>query len=859
MRDLLKSFVYCRRALPGLGAPDNLSPQSLCAGRCTNACHASFIAQNTAVQNVPVARGLASWLRYLMGLMLVVMSFSAAALNCATPGKDGPGGTLSGVINRYWPGSSSTSNTINLGSSIGNGLGISTGDLLLVIQMQDAAIESQKDDDSYGNNVKGDPASGSTFLYSSGLYEFVRATSNVGIGGGPVTFVGGGGAGLLNAYTSTGQSRFQVVRVPQYTTASIGSSPLTAVAWNGSAGGVLAFDVAGQLTLLAGATVNVNGLGFRGGAARQLSGGAGSRTDYRTSAGVNNNGSKGEGIAGTPRYVNNSGTDMVFGTLVDNLDEGYPSGSHARGAPGNAGGGATDGNPAANDQNTGGGGGSNAGEGGKGGNGWSSASPTGGFGGFGYSSSLTPARLFLGGGGGSGTTNNGTGSPGAGFATSGAAGGGLVMVRAGSITGSSGTISANGSNANNSVTNDGSGGGGAGGSVLVYSNAGGVGLLAVSAKGGNGGTNTGGGSLNGPGTGGGSPHGPGGGGSGGYVVTSSAASVTVSGGAPGTTSDGTNFGATAGTSGTSATVGSTDIPGVKSGAECAIVIVKSFSPNPMTASNTSTLTVKLTSSNNLAITGIVLNDVFPTAPGAMVVSAPLTFTNPSCGGTLLDSDGNSLAAADVGVRLNGGSLAANSSCTFTIKVTVSVAGTYTNTIATGALASTNGGTNANPASDALVVVSPSLVFLKTVSATSDPSNGVTNPKNIPGAEVLYTLRVTNTGTTAADNNSTVITDPIPANTELFVGNLGGVIPGPIDFVQGTPTSALTWAYASLGNTTDDVAFSDSDCITFTYVPVPVLNYDPAVKCIRLNPKGTMATASGGSNPFFELRFRVRIK
>ena len=123
--------------------------------------------------------------------------------------------------------------------------------------------------------------------------------------------------------------------------------------------------------------------------------------------------------------------------------------------------------------------------------------------------------------------------------------------------------------------------------------------------------------------------------------------------------------------------------------------------------------------------------------------------------------------------------------------------------------------------------------------------------------MLYSLRVTNTGTTAADNNSTVITDPIPANTELFVGDLGGVGSGPVAFVQGTPTSALTWTFTSLASTTDDVSFSNGDCVTFNYVPPTGVNYDPAIKCIRLNPKGTLASASG--NPFFELRFRVRIK
>ncbi|MBG6077299.1 hypothetical protein [Polaromonas sp. CG_9.11] len=661
----------------------------------------------------------ASWLRLLAGLLVAMLSFSAAALNCATPGKDGAGGTLNGVINRYWPGTASASagaTSIVLGSSIGSGAAIAVGDLLLVIQVQDAAID-RSNDNTYGSGNGLNRGSGSTALNSAGLYEYVRATNAAAIGGGTVTVVGGSGAGLLNTYTDAaasstqGQRRFQVVRVPQYTTATLGSG-LTAMAWNGSTGGVLVFDVAGQLTL-GGATVSVNGLGFRGGAARELTGGPGANTDYRTNAANDNNGSKGEGIAGTPRYVNN------LGVLLNTGSEGYPNGSHARGAPGNAGGGGTDGNPVDNKENTGGGGGSNAGGGGKGGNGWRSASPTGGFGGFDYAPSLNPGRLFLGGGGGSGTNNNGTGDIGAGFASSGAAGGGLVMIRAGSITGN-GTISANGANANNSARNDGSGGGGAGGSVLVYVNAVSAGLLSVQVKGGNGGTNAGGtnaGSSAAP------AHGPGGGGSGGFVVTSAtvSASINFDGGAAGTTVVNTdNFGATAGNSGTNATLNSGQIPGVSSGSEC----------------------------------------------------------------------------------------------------------------------------------------SPRLVFMKTVSVFRDPFNNTTNPKNIPGAEVLYTLRVTNTGTGTVDTGATVITDPIPANTELFLGDLGVANSGPIAFVQGTST--LTWTFDSLASTSDDVSFSKDNCANFV-TPTPTLNYDSTVNCIRLNPKGVMAAASAAGNSYFELKFRVRVK
>ena len=172
-----------------------------------------------------------------MGFVLVTLSFPAAALTCATPGKDGAGGVLNVPVNRYWPATLSAgagATSIALGSSIGAGASIVAGDLLLVIQMQDAAIDSTNTS-SYGNGTAGDPGSGSTAVNSAGLYEFVRATNTVGTGTGTVTLVGGSGGGLLNAYNNAaasgtqGQRRFQVIRVPQYTTATLGSG-LTATA-----------------------------------------------------------------------------------------------------------------------------------------------------------------------------------------------------------------------------------------------------------------------------------------------------------------------------------------------------------------------------------------------------------------------------------------------------------------------------------------------------------------------------------------------------------------------------------------------------------------------------------------------------
>ena len=71
----------------------------------------------------------------------------------------------------------------------------------------------------------------------------------------------GAGAGLLNSYrtaaatASAGQRTFQVIRVPQYTTATT-SSGLTALPWNGTVGGVLALDASGTLKVFYGGTSN---------------------------------------------------------------------------------------------------------------------------------------------------------------------------------------------------------------------------------------------------------------------------------------------------------------------------------------------------------------------------------------------------------------------------------------------------------------------------------------------------------------------------------------------------------------------------------------------------------------------------
>lgn len=491
------------------------------------------------------------------------------------------------VINTYYPATASIAagaTTISLGAASGAATPIAAGDLVLIMQMQDATINTNNDD-GYGDGTTGDlVGKGATSVGKSGLYEYAVAS---GLSGSTLTLT----CGTSNAYTTGGQSRFQVIRIPVYTNYTLGS--ITAQAWNGSTGGVLAFDVTGVLTLNS-ATVSVDGMGFRGGAARGSTTGSGAYTDYRTPVANLANGTKGEGIAGTPYYVFTAPS-----TLTNTGVDGYPNGSFARGAPGNAGGGGTDRHPSANDENPGGGGGANGGAGGIGGIGWcgaftttapyygcgyaalaSATNPAGSTGGFGGGpvSSIGAARLTLGGGGGSGTTNNSTGSLGA-LSTSGAAGGGIIMIRAGSMTGSA-TFNASGSNGDSTVGNDGSGGGGAGGMVLINA-ASGMGGVTINVKGGIGGSN-----LVPPGTTS-TPHGPGGGGGGGYSITSAApAACNNGGGANGVTyNNGVLFGAYGAMPGSSgsctATLTSVQIPGAAIGpvSPCSAISHYAISPN----------------------------------------------------------------------------------------------------------------------------------------------------------------------------------------------------------------------------------------------------------------------------------------
>ncbi|MDX8358305.1 CshA/CshB family fibrillar adhesin-related protein [Sphingopyxis terrae] len=132
-----------------------------------------------------------------------------------------------------------------------------------------------------------------------------------------------------------------------------------------------------------------------------------------------------------------------------------------------------------------------------------------------------------------------------------------------------------------------------------------------------------------------------------------------------------------------------------------------------------------------------------------------------------------------------------------------------------------------------------LAIAKSSTLVSDPVNGTTNPKAIPGAVVRYSFTVQNSGPTATDSNSVFIVDSLPA--QISVGTAASPV-----FTQGSPTSALSFSAAS------DIRYSNAATAPASFAACtysPVAAYDPAVRYVCLRPQGSMAGSSGTPTSF----------
>jgi hypothetical protein len=328
--------------------------------------------------------------------------------------------TLEAQVNGYARVDNISGQTLSLTDVDESADNFEDGEQLIIMQMQDDVLGNTTNSSDFGDLGS---------IGSAGLWEVRTIDSHSESGGDPTSITLRNP--LNNSYNIGSNSRVQIITFPKlgspdYST----SSNMSAKDWNGSNGGVIAFEVPGTLTLLH--DIDADRAGFRGGDKDDNSAGSCDPTIYR-STDDDRVAAKGEGIY---RVTNN----------------GYAA---ARGKILNGGGGG-------NEHNGGGAGGGNFSVGGQGGPGWDcNGDSVGGYGGISLSTHIAANRFFMGGGGGGGEGNNSV-------STAGADGGGIVIIKADKLRTTSScsgvTVSANGGTAND-ADNDGAGGGGAGGTL----------------------------------------------------------------------------------------------------------------------------------------------------------------------------------------------------------------------------------------------------------------------------------------------------------------------------------------------------------------------------------------------------------
>lgn len=932
-------------------------------------------------------------------LMLLMTALPAPVLAnyCAAP-LNRPNATISGVVNTYYPITAdiTAGSTLQIGAPRGASEDLRVGDLLLLWIPQSMQFASPPNSNTYGSGSSSGNGRGWSHINDTGKFQWLRVAGIGGASGAAGTLVksaGDSGNTLVTVTNGGGQGVFaqfqlasdairtaQAIRVPQYGNATISGTvtaePFRQTTTSGTkgplaTGGIVALDVAGTLTFNPGSRIDVSALGFRGGAGRRFDGMPSSAITYNIlnqyygySAHPNAGtvrafgGIKGEGAAGTPHRVYDQGglspELSYFGTgdvALDGYGLSTSPAAYGRGAPGNAGGGATDQCPngfqiaqtamcrihptspsqvtyAFNRLNPGGGGGGGWGNGGTasghdydGTGALTLVSRGGGIGGQGVSSLATftkapvPAGFhqfaMMGGGGGAGSTNAAAPDD---LQSSGGTGGGVVLIRAGRIAGS-GDIHADGGHAPDVTALDpdypsftaldfqptggagqgnGGGGGGGGGWILVAAHQASSANLRLYARGGKGGN-----ASNGMGAGG--------GGGGGYIGTSttlSGVSTNVSAGARGSTSGSTAAGRLAkasvmtstdsletseaenglpGSTGAFAASGlSVPSPNASSGnaaassssvapgAQCAPIVTRELPDDggatwqpAITVARDSVIKMRIRIENRNEdnyLAGSTLAQLYEdisftdTYPAGLVNATPPNVAS-TCGGAPSATAGGSSLTFPA-----AGSVSGQSSCTISVDVQATAAGTHSSTLPAEALtvkqlkqlvgaASALTLSNFEEAS-ASVAVPASVGVSKTSAVVRDPINGAAAPKHIPGSAVDYTLTVTNSTAQGLTADTMFVADMLPGAVKLFVSDL--VAGAPFEFSANG--SDLTCGYGGSQAASDCVEFSTNG-VDWTYVPVPDGDgADSAVRYVRFKPRGAMSPSSD-----FVLRYRVILK
>jgi uncharacterized repeat protein (TIGR01451 family) len=233
-------------------------------------------------------------------------------------------------------------------------------------------------------------------------------------------------------------------------------------------------------------------------------------------------------------------------------------------------------------------------------------------------------------------------------------------------------------------------------------------------------------------------------------------------------------------------------------------VAKQFNPASIPINGTSTLTITVSNSNAVPLTGTAFTDNLPA--GVTTAGAATTTCVPGTASQTATS-----------VSLAGATIPANGSCDVVVPVTSAASGVYPNTIPAGGVTTTNGGSNATPATSTLTVFQPPTLAKQF------------NPATIPsGANSTLTITVTNPN--SFDMTGVAFTDNLPAGVTTMGAAATTCVGG---------TASQTTTSVSLANGTIPANGScDVTVVVTSTTPGTVTNTIPA---------GGVTTTNAGSN------------
>jgi uncharacterized repeat protein (TIGR01451 family) len=237
------------------------------------------------------------------------------------------------------------------------------------------------------------------------------------------------------------------------------------------------------------------------------------------------------------------------------------------------------------------------------------------------------------------------------------------------------------------------------------------------------------------------------------------------------------------------------------------VIAKAFSPASVYRDDVTTLTFTITNPNaGNALSGVAFADTYP---AGLVTNTPPGIVNTCAGTATASAGGNSIS-------LSGGTIPANSSCTVSVDIKATAAGTFNNT--SGAVTADYTGAG-NTASDTLTVTEvPDLAITKTDGLSLVVS----------GQTINYTMNITNEGIATAA--TVTLDDTLSANLtyksfSCLVGSAGTSTPPTYtwnlgDLAAGASTTCTLTAKVADG-------LSDGTSVS-NYAHVSTPTYEPNI-------------------------------